>query len=54
MSAAELDLGFTSRDIDGPNAEFAKVAWLYSFEEYQRDDDPIEDVVDEILTAYWP
>ncbi len=56
---ATLDAGLTSRPIEGPAAEFAKVAWLYDFErcylgERSSDADPVPQAVDRILTAYWP
>ena len=30
---AVVDIGYTDRDIEGPDALFAKVAWLYDFDE---------------------
>ncbi len=56
---ATLEVGLTSRPIEGPGAEFAKIAWLYEFErcllgDRSSDNDPVEQVVDQILTAYWP
>jgi len=56
---AALENGLTKQTGDGLGIEYAKIAWLYDFEQLYATDNsssnkPVVQAVDTVMTAYWP